>query len=80
MFHHQLEVKQDKAGNFLSPLAQKIADVLLIIALRQFWYRGVFFGTQALPKNMGAYVDDQNWQGPVLPVYAGGLTGQRMCS
>jgi hypothetical protein len=22
----------------------------------------VFFGTQALPKNRGAYVDDQNWQ------------------
>ena len=69
MFHHQLEVKQDMASNFLSPLAQKMAYVLLIIALRQFWYRGVFFGTQALPKNMGAYVDDQNWQT--------GLTGVR---
>ena len=37
LFHHQLEVKQDMAGNFLSPLAQKMAGVLLIIALRQFW-------------------------------------------
>ena len=25
----------------------------LIIALRQFWSRGVFFGMQALPKNRG---------------------------
>ena len=60
------------AGNFLSPLAQKMADVFLIIALRQFWYRGVFFGTQALPTNKGAYVDDQNWQTS--------LTGVRMRS
>ena len=37
-----------------------MADVLLIVALRQFWSREVFFGTQALPKNRGAYVDDQN--------------------
>ena len=50
------------AGNFLSPLAQKMVDILLIIALIQFWFRRVFFGTQVLPKNMGAYVDDQNWQ------------------
>jgi len=41
------------ADNFLSPLAQKMADVLLIIALKQFWSRRVFFGTQALPKNRG---------------------------
>ena len=39
-----------------------MADVLIIIALRQFWSREVFFGAQVLPKNMGAYVDDQNWQ------------------
>jgi len=50
------------ANNFLSPLAQKMADVLVIIALSQFWSRGVFFGTQVLPKNRGAFVDDQNWQ------------------
>ena len=37
----------------LSPLAQKIADLLVIITLRQFWSRRVFFGTQALPKNRG---------------------------
>ena len=36
MFHHQLEVKQPMADNILSPLAQKMADVLMIIALRQF--------------------------------------------
>jgi hypothetical protein len=71
LFHYQIEVKQDMAGNFLSPLAQKMADVLLIIGLRQFWSRRVFFGTQALPKNKGAYVDDQNWQQP-RPT---GLTG-----
>ena len=53
------------ADNFFSPLAQKMADVLLIIALRQFWSGGVLFGMQALPKKRGAYVDDQNWQGPV---------------
>ena len=35
---------------------------VLFIALRQFWSRRVFFGTQALPKNRETYVDDQNWQ------------------
>ena len=54
-----LKKKQDMAEKLLSPLAQKMADVF--IALRQFWSRRVFFGTQALPKNRGAYVDDQNW-------------------
>ena len=39
-----------------------MADVLLIIALRQFWNRGLFFGTHALLKNRRAYVDNQNWQ------------------
>ena len=39
-----------------------MADILLIVALRQFWSREMFFGMQALPKNRGAYVDDQNWQ------------------
>jgi len=35
---------------------------MFIIVLRQFWSRGLFFGMQALPKNRGAYVDDQNCQ------------------
>ena len=43
----------------------KMADVLLIIVLRQIWSRGMFFGTQALPKNKGAYVDNRIRQGPV---------------
>jgi len=54
-----LKKKQDMADKLLSPLAQKMADVF--IALRQFWSGRVFFGTQVLPKNRGAYVDDQNW-------------------
>ena len=55
-----LKKKQDMTDKLLSPLAQKkMADVF--IALRQFWSRRVFFGTQTLPKNRGAYVDDQNW-------------------
>jgi len=53
------------ADNCLSPLVQKMADVVLIIALRQFWLRRMFFGKQALPKNRGAYVDSQNWHQPV---------------
>ena len=54
-----LKKKQDMADKLLSPLAQKMADVF--IALKQFWSRRVLFGTQVLPKNRGAYVDDQNW-------------------
>ena len=46
-----LKKKQDMTDKLLSPLAQKNADVF--IALRQFWSRRVFFGTQALPKNRG---------------------------
>jgi len=43
-----------------------MADVLLIVALRQFWLRRIFFGKQALPtKKQGAYVDSQNWHQPV---------------
>ena len=53
------------ADNYLSPLVQKMADVVLIIALRQFWLRRMFFDKQALPKNRGAYVDSQNWHQPV---------------
>ena len=30
-----------------------MADVVLIIVLRQFWLRKMFFGKQALPKNRG---------------------------
>ena len=30
-----------------------MADVVLIIALRQFWLKRMFFGKQALPKNRG---------------------------
>ena len=48
------------ADKYLSPLVQKMADVVLIIVIRQFWLRRIFFGKQALPKNRGAYVDDQN--------------------
>ena len=54
-----LKKKQDMADKLLSILAQKMADVF--IALRQFWSRRVFFGTQVLPKNRGAYVDNQIW-------------------
>ena len=46
-----LKKKQDMADKLLLPLAQKIANVF--IALRQFWSRRVFFGTQVLPKNRG---------------------------
>ena len=53
MFHYRLEVKHVMADNFFSPLAQKMADVLLIIALRQFYSREVLFGMQALPKKRG---------------------------
>ena len=54
-----LKKKQDMTDKLLSPLAQKMVDVF--IALRQFWSKRVFFGTQSLPMNRGAYVDDQNW-------------------
>ena len=50
----------------------------VFIVLIQFWSRGVFFGTQALPKNRGAYVDDQNWHRsnrPVRPLAGTGQTG-----
>ena len=63
LLQHQL--KQDMADNCLSPLTQKMADVMLIIVLRQFWLRRIFFGKQALPKNRGADVDSQNWHRPV---------------
>ena len=69
------------ADNCLSSLVQKMADVVLIIALRQFWLRRMFFGKKALQKNRGAYVDSQNWHQPVetlWPVRQGptSLTGR----
>ena len=38
------------ANCYLSFLAQIMADALLIISLRQFWLRRMFFWKQALPK------------------------------
>jgi hypothetical protein len=38
------------ANNCLSPLAQKMADVTLIIALRQFWLRRMFFWQASFTK------------------------------
>ena len=36
-------------------------DVFFVIVPEQFRALGMFLGTQALPKNSGAYVDTQNW-------------------
>jgi hypothetical protein len=36
------------------------AEVLLIVSV-QFWLQEIFLGTQALPRNRGTYVDNQNW-------------------
>ena len=69
-------LEQVMADSYLSPLAQIMADVMIIIALRQFWLRRLFFGKQALPKNWGAYVDSQNWHQPIWPVLPSGLTGR----
>ena len=69
-------LEQVIADNYLSPLAQKIADVTLIIAPRQFWLRRIFFDKLALPKNRRAYVDSQNWHQPVWPIWMSGLTGR----
>ena len=49
------------ADNCLPPLVKKIADVVLIIALRQFWLRRIFFlASKLYQKHRGAYVDSQN--------------------
>ena len=59
-----------------------MADVLLIVALRQFWSREVFFGTLALPKNRGHMLTTKigsNLNRPVWPVYPGGLTCLDVC-
>ena len=61
-----LKKKQDMADKLLSPLAQKMADVF--IALRQFWSRRVFFGTQALPKNRGHMLMTKIGSKPDQPV------------
>ena len=53
------------ADSYLSPLVQIMTDVMITIALRQFWLRRMFFGKQVLPKNREAYVDSQNWHQPV---------------
>ena len=56
---HRLE--QNMADNCLSSLVQKMADVVLIIALRQFWLRRIFFlASKLYQKHRGAYVDSQN--------------------
>ena len=36
------------------------AQLLLIVSV-QFWLREIFLDTQALSRNMGTYVDTQNW-------------------
>jgi hypothetical protein len=41
------------ADNCLSPLAQIMADVLFIIALRQFWSSGLFFWQTRFTKKQG---------------------------
>ena len=45
--------QQVMADSYLSPLAQIMADVMIIIPLRQFWLRRMFFSKKALPKNRG---------------------------
>jgi len=44
------------ADNYLSPLVQKIADVVLIIALRQFWLRRMFFWQASFTKKTGEHM------------------------
>ena len=45
-----IDLSKNMTDNCLSPLVQKMADVVLIIALRQFWLRRMFFDKQTLPK------------------------------
>ena len=61
-------LEQVTVDNYLSPLAQIMADVMIIIALRQFWLRKIFFGKQAWPKNRKGIC----WQPKLAPT---GLTG-----
>jgi len=51
-----LKKKQDIADKLLSPLAQKMTDVFIV--LRQFWSRRVFFDMQALPKSLVEMKED----------------------
>ena len=51
-----IDLSKNMADNCLSPLVQKMADVVLIIALRQFWLRRIFFGKQALQKKTGGHM------------------------
>ena len=44
------------ADNCLSPLVQKMADVVLIIALKQFWLRRMFFWQASFTKKTGGYM------------------------
>ena len=46
-------LEQIIADNYLSPLAQKMADIMLIIALRQFWLRRIFFWQASFTKKQG---------------------------
>ena len=62
MFRHQLEKEAIYGRYNLSPLEQNMADAYLSSSLDNFGPESCFFGMQALPKNRGAYVDDQNWQ------------------
>ena len=39
-----------------------MADACLSSSLDNFGPETYFFGMQALPKNRGTYVDDENWQ------------------
>ena len=48
-------LEQDMADNCLSPLAQIMADVLFIIALRQFWSSGLFFWQTRFTKKQGGH-------------------------
>lgn len=50
------------ACKMLSTLQKNMADALIIIIHRQFWYRTLFLMRKLNKKNRGAYVDDQNWQ------------------
>ena len=47
------------ADTLLSPLAHMVGGVLTS-SIEQRWCK-LFFGMQALPKNRGAYVDNQLW-------------------
>ena len=68
LFQHRLE--QNMADNCLSHLVQKMADVVLIIALRQFWLRKMFFWQASFTKKQGGIC----WQPKLAPTSLTGLT------